>query len=301
MYIVYKITNTYDNKIYVGMTSKTLKERLNNHFSSDNCPFHKDYLKLNKNKDYFIIEEIESFEDKKIAEERETYWVRELKANVYGYNKTSDGKLNPEATTNQTWNYTTKYIEKLLEEFTPKEKGRLFDLLIKIGKHQKIYYNTKNISNYIKDYKGLAKLYETSFDSLRKSLIPKCKKYDIIRIIEKPYHRSYLTINPHLNCDYWNYTEEYKELWKDVINSKEFKDCQIENANIFISQVLELTDDNFRVRYPETNNYIHSLEDLASLFRNNNLHLIFNGDIFQYVYENNERYIQLREDIKITL
>lgn len=299
-YTVYKITNTYDNKIYVGMTSKTLKERLNNHFSSDNCPFHKDYLRLNKNKDYFIIEEIESFEDKKIAEERETYWVRKLKANIYGYNKTSDGKLNHETNNPTDWNYMTKYASELLKDFTTAEKGKITNILIKIGKHQKLYFG-KSISSYIRTYKGLSKLYGASYNTLRQSLIPKCKKYDIIRIVEKPYHRNYLTINPHLNCDYWNYTEEYKELWKDVINSKEFKDCQIENANIFISQVLELTDDNYKVKYPETNNYIHSLEDLASLFRNNNLHLIFNGDIFHYVYENNERYIQLKEDIKITL
>lgn len=300
MYTVYKITNTYDNKIYVGMTSMSLKCRLSNHFNSKLCPFYKDYIRLNKNKNYFIIEEIESFEDKKTAEERETYWVKKLKANVYGYNKTSDGKLNNETNNPTDWHYMTKYAKDLLKDFTTGEKGRLLNILIKIGKHQKIYY-TEQISSSIRNYQGLPKLYGTSFNTLRRVFIPKCKKYDIMRIVEKPNNRGYLTINPHLNCDYWNYTDEYKELWKDVINSKEFKEYQKESLNLFMIQIAELIDDDYKLIYPETNEYINSLEDLAILFRNNYLHLIFNGDVFQYVYEDNTRYITLKKQVKIVI
>ena len=69
---IYTLTNPNTNMIYyVGATSKSLRERLNNHRSSS---FHKTTRCLYTNGQEPIIEEVEDCSIS-IASEREEYWM----------------------------------------------------------------------------------------------------------------------------------------------------------------------------------------------------------------------------------
>ena len=67
---IYKITNTKNNKIYIGQTIKTVSERLNKHIQEARCEangtrppnyFHSAILKYGE--DAFVTEEIDTAKD----------------------------------------------------------------------------------------------------------------------------------------------------------------------------------------------------------------------------------------------
>jgi group I intron endonuclease len=93
MAYIYKIINTKNNKIYVGFTINEIKIRLRNHIRAS---------RQNKNKHtylhsairkygemYFVIEELEFGEDKKLLKEREKFWIEKLNPD---YNLTKGGE-----------------------------------------------------------------------------------------------------------------------------------------------------------------------------------------------------------------
>lgn len=97
MAYIYKITNDINDKVYIGKTNKTIKERWKEHCS--------DYLKRDEEKrplysamkkygiQHFYIEEIEKCNDE-FSNERETYWIGFFHSYTNGYNATlgGDGK-----------------------------------------------------------------------------------------------------------------------------------------------------------------------------------------------------------------
>lgn len=91
---IYKITCKIDNKIYIGKTTKTIKERFKEHIETSrkvNSYRHKSYLYNSMRKhgiENFSIEVIETCESEKQLNERERFWIKELNTrdpNV-GYN-----------------------------------------------------------------------------------------------------------------------------------------------------------------------------------------------------------------------
>lgn len=89
-YLIYKIGNTVNNKLYIGITNQTLKTRWSGHYG--------DAIKRNKDKplyrdmrlygaDKFFIETIEEHCNEDTAHHRELYWMRML-STIYpqGYN-----------------------------------------------------------------------------------------------------------------------------------------------------------------------------------------------------------------------
>ena len=100
---IYKITNIVNNKIYVGKTKKTIAIRYKSHLrqAEKNLELHKTSIPLyNAINEYgidnFIIEEIEEC-PLDILDEREIYWIKQLKAqdpNI-GYNICSGGEGGP--------------------------------------------------------------------------------------------------------------------------------------------------------------------------------------------------------------
>lgn len=74
---IYKITNTINNKVYVGQTAKTIEERFNKHKILAKKKTNRylydaiNHYSINN----FKIEEIECCQTKEKADEREIYWI----------------------------------------------------------------------------------------------------------------------------------------------------------------------------------------------------------------------------------
>ena len=91
---IYKITNTINNKIYIGQTRQTPQIRFNRHLLEAKRHTNR-YLYDAMNKygyDNFVLETIEEIEDKDLNE-REIYWINYYHSDnkQYGYNMTSGG------------------------------------------------------------------------------------------------------------------------------------------------------------------------------------------------------------------
>ena len=89
--IIYKVTNTVNNKIYVGQTVAGLKTRQENHVNDalakrDNHYFHNAIRRHGKDKFEWKI--IGSAESKEKLDELEIYYIKELKSFKEGYNLT---------------------------------------------------------------------------------------------------------------------------------------------------------------------------------------------------------------------
>lgn len=104
--IIYRITNHINNKVYIGLTTKKLNHRFNDHVSESNTRpstlLHKAFIKYDvKN---FSIESICSIITDNINDlhELEKYFIREYKScvldkNSHGYNMTRGGEfMDPE-------------------------------------------------------------------------------------------------------------------------------------------------------------------------------------------------------------
>lgn len=94
---IYKITNTINNKCYIGKTYKSVQQRWKEHLKSanrDKClnrPLYKAINKYGINK--FTVEEIGEFEEG-LLEEKEIYYIAKFDSYNNGYNATlgGDGK-----------------------------------------------------------------------------------------------------------------------------------------------------------------------------------------------------------------
>lgn len=96
MYKIYKITNKINGKIYIGQTSLSVEDRFNAHVynAETNCQFHLSKAIRKYGKENFIFESIDYALTKKEINEKEIYWIKELKSNnrLYGYNMTYGGE-----------------------------------------------------------------------------------------------------------------------------------------------------------------------------------------------------------------
>lgn len=95
--IVYKITNTVNNKVYIGQTVGTLKRRMTNHKSAINSKRNKHTLLHMAFIEYgienFNIEEIEKCNNIDELNNREIYWIKQYNSTnrEFGYNFTRGG------------------------------------------------------------------------------------------------------------------------------------------------------------------------------------------------------------------
>lgn len=115
--------------------------------------------------------------------------------------------------------------EKYYRNFKPAEKGYLFDILRSIDAFGRIKYG-EHYQQYCRDFKDLAKVLNVSYNTIKQTLIPKMKKYDIVRVvtIEKGHEYAnevFISFNPALaiNGVYWD--RWTLVVWEDVI--REFK------------------------------------------------------------------------------
>jgi group I intron endonuclease len=94
-FYVYKITNTINDKLYIGQTTESLKERFNRHKGYQleqkcNSKIHRAMKKYGSDKfNIHLIEECSSQEE---LNEREYYWIHKLNTINEGYNINDSGK-----------------------------------------------------------------------------------------------------------------------------------------------------------------------------------------------------------------
>lgn len=109
---IYKITNTLNDKIYIGQTIKTVQKRFTQHKNNSNKEYFSQivlYKAFNKyGIENFICEEIEEIPNDKL-DEREKYWIEYYDSYFNGYNSTLGGR----ATQLYNWD-TDDIIEKYM-------------------------------------------------------------------------------------------------------------------------------------------------------------------------------------------
>ena len=98
--IIYKIINDVNNKVYIGMTTRTLDVRKSGYLKVYNNPNARDYnYKICRAMrkigfDHFMFTEVESCNDEKLPE-REKYYIKLYDSIKNGYNEALGGKGKP--------------------------------------------------------------------------------------------------------------------------------------------------------------------------------------------------------------
>lgn len=97
MYYVYKITNSINNKVYVGRTIRSIEQRYKEHLQSlENGDTRHLYSAMRKyGANNFKIELIEECSTLDEMIEKEAYYCELLEAYTKGYNMTTAGEINP--------------------------------------------------------------------------------------------------------------------------------------------------------------------------------------------------------------
>lgn len=102
-FIIYKITCKINNKIYIGQTTETLKQRFSKHIGyqkeNSDTKFYRAIRKYGANN--FYIEELDSAKNQEELDEKELYWINKLEAVNKGYNsKAVKGKCGGDTLSN---------------------------------------------------------------------------------------------------------------------------------------------------------------------------------------------------------
>ena len=96
--IIYKATNQFTGRVYIGQTKFSLETRVLGHLQScrSGC-LTRLYAAMRKyGEDAFHFEVVEEgIEDADILNERERYWIQQYDSYVEGYNSTLGGEDNP--------------------------------------------------------------------------------------------------------------------------------------------------------------------------------------------------------------
>lgn len=115
---IYKITNTLNNKIYIGQTIKTVEKRFQQHKNNSNKPYFSQivlYKAFNKyGVENFICETIEEVENEQL-DEREKYWIDYYDSYFEGYNSTLGGR------TTQLYNWD---VDDIIEKYQELKSAR---------------------------------------------------------------------------------------------------------------------------------------------------------------------------------
>ena len=108
---IYKITNDFNDFIYVGKTTETIKSRFNRHCrdrKSSRMYGSIDNLIQTIGREHFNVEEIEKV-PRELLNEREQYWINYYDSFHNGYNRTLGGEGN--------LIYTSEEINKALDMY----------------------------------------------------------------------------------------------------------------------------------------------------------------------------------------
>jgi hypothetical protein len=115
---IYKITNTLNNKIYIGQTIKTVQKRFTQHKNNSNKEYFSQivlYKAFNKyGIENFTCEEIEEVPNNRL-DEREKYWIEYYDSYFNGYNSTLGGRAT------QLYNWD---VDDIIEKYLSLKSAR---------------------------------------------------------------------------------------------------------------------------------------------------------------------------------
>lgn len=179
---VYKVTNTINGKVYVGITNQTFKVRWYKHCSDSlrgsEFPLHNAIRKYGV--DNFTIELLEICDTLEQLKEREKFWIIELQSKVdkNGYNLTDGGDGT----------FGRKLSEETREKIRKKAIGRTISEELKSNMSKRSPFK-KQVNmfdlegNYIKTFDGLAvaaretKTHATNITKCCKGVYTQCGGY----------------------------------------------------------------------------------------------------------------------------
>lgn len=131
MYIIYKLTNKVNNKIYIGFSSKSLEDRFKQHCYVANQPKNKSFFIIHKaikkyGKNNFDKEVIYSSDNKKETLLKEDYYINYYNS-LYpnGYNIVKGGGFVPSWKNKKHKNSSKEKISKALTLYYSDPKNRL--------------------------------------------------------------------------------------------------------------------------------------------------------------------------------
>ena len=117
---IYKITNKINGKIYIGQ-SNDIKRRFLEHTYRDKLPI--DIAIKKYGKENFSFEILEECPTEQLNE-KETYWIKELKALKYGYNCTIGGDQQSQGSYNGRAILTEKEVEFIRQAYANHERRK---------------------------------------------------------------------------------------------------------------------------------------------------------------------------------
>lgn len=185
MGFIYKITNTVNNKVYIGQTTGSIMHRFKQHekAAKNNCnyKFHRAIRKYGI--ENFKVEQVEECDDSAL-DEKEMYWVKYYSSYSKGYNSTKGGKgltkpLPSFETLYQEYVINDKTIQKIAKEYNICEAS-----VRKVLKNNGIKIKKKPLY----DYKEIAKAYKkeqnerkicAKFECSNEVVKRACKKYGV--------------------------------------------------------------------------------------------------------------------------
>ena len=139
MNYIYKISNDINEKIYIGKTGRTVKDRFAEHIynsTREDITHRPLYAAMNKyGTEHFFVEKIDECENDEEASEKEIYWITYYNSYQNGYNATlgGDGKAYLNLNENEI-------IEKHNKRFSNREIARQYNV------------SEKTIRNILKKY-----------------------------------------------------------------------------------------------------------------------------------------------------
>ena len=128
MYIIYKLTNIINNKVYIGMTSKTLLERFYGHIKSSNNPKFRIHKAIHKHgAENFIVEELERTPTQEEANKREIFWISFFNSTDYlfGYNMSKGGQGSSIKTSEEKRNKIKQKVQEHRDSLSPEQKKEM--------------------------------------------------------------------------------------------------------------------------------------------------------------------------------
>lgn len=190
---IYKITNLINGKIYVGQTTKSLKERFQRHCwgTTEKDSYHlnmaikKAIKKYGKNN--FTIELIEEVETDKL-DEREVYWISYYDSYNKGYNCTIGGQNGATRSTKLSWTEENEVIEAKYLGFSIAEIEKAYNIdrttVHNIFKRHNLKMpNRRNLADRvnIEEFKEFLKMNPTAKQIEKKFNICRCSIYNYMK------------------------------------------------------------------------------------------------------------------------
>lgn len=174
---VYKITNKNTNKVYVGKTKGTIKNRFIKHKRNAKDKINR-YLYDSMNHhgfDAFSIEEIEECNDEDVLNEREKFWIKELDC-LYpnGYNMTRGGDGG-----NTLRHWPEEKRKALYKAQGEKRRGKRSDEFRKtMSAASKIREANKTLEEKNKSYKKISETLKRKYSEGMKAVTPDLRGED---------------------------------------------------------------------------------------------------------------------------